>query len=65
MPYYRGYAPVRKTEVGTLIESFMDDNHENLSPELWEKLDALGKEVDEMVEALEGHIDELNSQIVD
>lgn len=65
MSYLRTYAPTRRTEVGNLIESFMDDNTDQLSPELWDKLDVLGREIDDMVEALEEHINELNSQIVD
>jgi hypothetical protein len=63
--YNRGYAPIRKTEIGSMIESFMDDNTDHISPTMWDLLDQLGKEIDNAVEELEKHIDDLNSQIED
>jgi hypothetical protein len=63
--YQRTYSAVRKTEIGSMIEAFMDDNSEHLSPYMWEELEVLGDKIDKAVLELENHIDDLNAQIED
>ncbi|PGU35173.1 hypothetical protein [Bacillus thuringiensis] len=45
-----GSAQSRKTDAGSLVESFIDDNKEDLSINMIEALEKLAEEIDDQVE---------------
>lgn len=45
-----GMATSRKTAAGSLVESFIDNNQEDLSLNMINELEKLGEEIDELVE---------------
>ncbi|MED2041562.1 hypothetical protein P4V58_31500 [Bacillus wiedmannii] len=45
-----GFATSRKTAAGSLIETFIDSNKEDLSLNMIHELEKLGEEIDEVVE---------------
>lgn len=70
--YTRGSASSRDTEIGQLIESFLDDNSEHISQYLWDELETLGREVDMLADEQErriadqeGLIEDLQQEIED
>jgi hypothetical protein len=52
----------RKTDIGSAVENFLDSNSDNISPRLWEDLEALAEEVDELASELEQRIFELEDR---
>ncbi|PEU05192.1 hypothetical protein CN527_02290 [Bacillus cereus] len=55
-----GSATSRKTDAGSLVESFIDDNKEDLSINMIEALEKLAAEIDDHVE---NELSELEYQI--
>lgn len=53
----------RKTDIGSLIENFLDTNEEDLSPKMFTALENLAKEVDEAANNLHDEIDELQDRV--
>ncbi|HDR6289459.1 TPA: hypothetical protein QCU33_005608 [Bacillus cereus] len=62
-----GFAISRKTEAGSLLESFIDNNKEDLSLNMINELEKLGEEIDELVEQelidRQDQIDSLTSEV--
>ncbi|MBH0346371.1 hypothetical protein BK731_16840 [Bacillus thuringiensis serovar muju] len=62
-----GMATSRKTAAGSLVESFIDNNQEDLSLNMINELEKLGEEIDELVEQelneRQDQIDSLTSEV--
>lgn len=58
-----GYAQSRSTNIGGFIESFIDDNREKLSAELFDLLEELAENVDNHAEELEKDRDDLQERL--
>ena len=56
-------ATVRMTSIGKEIESFIDSYEQDLSPKLYEALEALAADVDDMTEKLEDKVEDSKSEI--
>jgi len=57
------YAQTRSTNIGGFIESFIDDNREKLSPELFGMLEDLAENVDNHAEELERENADLQERV--
>lgn len=53
----------RKTDIGSLIENFLDSNEEDLSPKMYAALEDLAEEVDEAAKNLHDEVDELQDRV--
>lgn len=58
-------AESRKTEIGKLVEGFIDKNLEDLSPVMYQLLEELAREVDEEVNELEDKLAESENDYAD
>ena len=54
---------VRMTSIGKELESFIDSYEQDLSPKLYDGLEILAADMDEMTEKLEDKIEDLESEI--
>jgi predicted nuclease with TOPRIM domain len=57
------YAQTRSTNIGGFIESFIDDNREKLSPELFGMLEDLAENVNNHAEELERENADLQERV--
>jgi hypothetical protein len=62
MRFVKGGATARKTDIGGLVESFLDEFSDSISPSLWDELESLAADVDEAVLELEKQIDKLEAK---
>lgn len=53
----------RSTDIATLLENFLDNNADDLSPNMFNELDSLAEEIDEKAEELEEQISDLQSDV--
>lgn len=53
----------RKTDIGGLVESFLDEHEDDLSANLWNALEDLAEEIDNQAKALEKEIEDLEEGI--
>lgn len=52
-------ASVRKTDIASILESFLDENEEDLSPRMFTDLNDIAGEIDDAAEKLHSQIDDL------
>ena len=53
----------RKTDTGALIESFLDEHEDDISPNLWNLLEGLAEQIDDNTKELEDRLEELESEV--
>jgi archaellum component FlaC len=53
----------RSTAIASELESFLDSNEDDLSPNMFKKLDDLAEEIDRQAEALERRIGDLEEEV--
>ncbi|WP_026582149.1 hypothetical protein [Bacillus sp. J33] len=58
-------AKMRKSEIAGLIEAFLDDNEDDLSPNMFVALEEVADEIDDRVQELEEKIEELEAKMED
>lgn len=54
---------LRETDIAKLVESFLDDNEEDLSPNMFNALEEVAEEIDSQVSDLLDQIDELEVRV--
>jgi hypothetical protein len=52
-------ASVRKTDIASILESFLDENEEDLSPRMFTDLNDIAGEIDDAAHELHSQIDDL------
>ncbi|TDT83136.1 hypothetical protein DEU41_0577 [Bacillus sp. AG1163] len=55
-------ASSRKTDIASLLEGFLDDNEDNLSPNMFRELNELAGDIDESVSELQEEIEDLKQE---
>jgi polyhydroxyalkanoate synthesis regulator phasin len=58
-------AKSRKTDVASLLESYLDEHEDELSPNMFSGLDDLAEEIDDAAEELHEEIDDLKEEVAD
>ena len=53
----------RNTDIGKLLEKFLDDNEQDLSPNMFNALEEVAEEVDSMVDDLLVEIEERKEEL--
>lgn len=53
----------RNTDIGKLLEKFLDDNEQDLSPNMFSALEEVAEEVDSMVDDLLVEIEERKEEL--
>ncbi|MEA1855617.1 hypothetical protein U9M49_21375 [Cytobacillus sp. OWB-43] len=54
---------LRETDIAKLVESFLDDNEDDLSPNMFNALEEVAEEIDSQVTDLLDQIDELEVRV--
>ncbi|WP_144641290.1 hypothetical protein [Bacillus cereus] len=55
-------ASSRKTDIASMLESFLDTNEEDLSPKMFQELNDLAGDIDESVSVLQEEIEDLKQE---
>ncbi|MDI6677732.1 hypothetical protein QMA02_17985 [Bacillus wiedmannii] len=55
-------ASSRKTDIASMLESFLDTNEEDLSPKMFQELNDLAGDIDESVSELQEEIEDLKQE---
>jgi peptidoglycan hydrolase CwlO-like protein len=56
-------AKSRKTDIGTLLESFLDENERDISANMFDDLEYVAEEIDDAAQELHSEIDDLKEEI--
>lgn len=56
-------AKIRRTEIGSLLENFLDDNEDDLSPNMFNALEDVAAEVDDLASDLLVEIEERKEEL--
>jgi hypothetical protein len=56
-------AKVRTTDIASVLESFLDSNEEDLSPNMFAALEDVASEIEDMAKELEKRISDLEDEL--